>query len=56
MGDVFQPWIPLLGKQVALKLLKDTLVAAEDLRKRFEREVELHALKSDHIVEVTTME
>jgi len=39
---------------VALKLLKDTLLGSEDLRKRFESEVALYtALKSDHIVEVS---
>lgn len=54
MGDVFLAMDTLLGKQVALKLVKDTLVAAEDLRKRFEREVEVcAALKSDHIVELS---
>lgn len=53
MGDVFLAMDTLLGKQVALKLLKDTLIAQQELRKRFEREVALCvALKSDHIVEV----
>ncbi len=53
MGDVFLAMDTLLGQQVALKLLKDTLVASEELRKRFEREVALcAALKSDHIVQV----
>ncbi|GAA6619790.1 serine/threonine protein kinase [Scytonema sp. NUACC26] len=53
MGDVFLAMDTLLGRQVALKLLKDTLVASEDLRKRFEREVAVSAaLKSNHIVEV----
>jgi serine/threonine-protein kinase len=54
MGDVFVAVDTLLGKQVALKLLKDTLVASGELRKRFEREVALcAALRSDHIVEVS---
>jgi len=54
MGDVFLAMDTLLGQQVALKLIKDTLVAAQDLRKRFEREVALcAALKSDHIVEIS---
>ena len=54
MGEVFVAMDTLLGKLVALKLLKDTLVASAELRKRFEREVALcAALKSDHIVEVS---
>ncbi len=53
MGDVFLAMDTLLGKHVALKLLKDTLVTSAELRKRFEREVAVcAALKSDHIVEV----
>ncbi len=54
MGEIFLAMDTLLGKQVALKLLKDTLVESEELRKRFEREVALcAALKSDHIVEIS---
>ena len=54
MGDVFLAMDTLLGQQVALKLLKDTLVTSAELRKRFEREVAVSAaLKSDHIVQVT---
>jgi serine/threonine-protein kinase len=54
MGNVFLAMDTLLGKQVALKLLKDTLVTSEELRKRFEREVALcAALKGDNIVEVS---
>ena len=54
MGDVFLAMDTLLGKQVALKLLKDTLVASEALRNRFEREVAVcAALKSDNIVQVS---
>ena len=53
MGDVFLATDTLLGKQVALKLIKDALFGSEELRKRFEREVAVcAALKSDHIVEV----
>ncbi|MBV9390226.1 MAG: protein kinase [Chroococcidiopsidaceae cyanobacterium CP_BM_ER_R8_30] len=54
MGEVFVAMDILLGKLVAIKLLKDTLVASVELRRRFEREVALYAaLKSDHIVEVS---
>jgi len=54
MGEVFVAMDTLLGKQVALKLLKDTLSESEALRKRFEREVAIcAALKSDHIVEIS---
>ncbi len=54
MGDVFLAMDTLLGQQVALKLLKDTLVTSHQLRKRFEREVAVcAALRSDHIVEVS---
>ena len=54
MGDVFLAMDTRLGKQVALKLLKNTLVGSGELRKRFEREVALcAALKSDNIVEVS---
>jgi serine/threonine protein kinase len=54
MGDVFLAMDTLLGQQVALKLLKTSLVNSEELRKRFEREVAVcSALKSDHIVHVT---
>ncbi|MDF5722967.1 MAG: protein kinase [Rhizonema sp. PD37] len=54
MGDVFLAMDTLLGQQVALKLLKDTLVTSEELRKRFEREVTVSAaLKNDHIVQVS---
>lgn len=55
MGDVYLAVDTLLGgQQVALKLLKDTLIGVGELRKRFEREVALcAALKSDHIVQVS---
>jgi serine/threonine-protein kinase len=51
MGEVFLAMDTLIGKQVALKLLKDKLVGSTALRKRFEREVAIcAALKGDHIV------
>jgi eukaryotic-like serine/threonine-protein kinase len=54
MGDVFLATDTLLGKQVALKLLKGALINAEAFNKRFAREVSLcAALKSDHIVQVS---
>jgi len=54
MGDVFLAMDTLLGQQVALKLIKDTLVTSAMLRKRFEREVAVcAALKSDNIVQVS---
>ncbi|WP_019500232.1 protein kinase domain-containing protein [Pseudanabaena sp. PCC 6802] len=54
MGDVFLATDTLLGKQVALKLLKGALVDVEGFGKRFSREVALcAALKSDHIVQVS---
>lgn len=54
MGDVFVAMDTLLGQQVALKLLKDKLIASPSLRKRFEHEVAIcAALKSDHIVKVS---
>ena len=56
MGDVFLAMDTLLGQQVALKLIKDTLVAAQDLRKRFEREVALcAALKATTSLRSATM-
>ena len=54
MGNVFLAMDTLLGQQVALKLVKDTLVTSEELRKRFEREVTVSAaLKNDHIIRVS---
>ncbi|NJR17779.1 MAG: protein kinase [Calothrix sp. CSU_2_0] len=54
MGDVFLAMDTRIGKQVALKLLKDTLVASKEMRRRFEREIEIcAALDSEHIVQVT---
>lgn len=55
MGDVFLATDTRLGKSVALKLLKDPLIANDlDLRQRFERECAIcAALKSVHIVQVS---
>lgn len=54
MGDVFIARDVPIGKLVALKILKGSLVESADLRKRFEREVTLcAALKSDHIVNIS---
>ena len=49
MGEVLLATDTRLGQQVVLKLLKDTLVASQEMRKRFEREVAVcAALQSDH--------
>ncbi|MEH2365667.1 protein kinase domain-containing protein [Nostoc sp.] len=54
MGEVFLAMDTRVGQQVALKLLKDTLVASLEMRKRFEREVAVcAALQSDHIVKIS---
>ena len=54
MGDVFLATDTRVGQQVALKLLKDTLVASDEMRKRFEREIAIcAALQSDHIVKIS---
>jgi eukaryotic-like serine/threonine-protein kinase len=54
IGDIFLAMDTLVGQQIALKLLKDTLVISEELRKRFELEVAVSAaLKNDHIVRVS---
>ncbi|MBW4599469.1 MAG: serine/threonine protein kinase [Calothrix sp. FI2-JRJ7] len=54
MGDVFLAMDTRIGKQVALKILKDTLVESQEIRKRFEREIEIcAALDSEHIVQVS---
>ncbi|MFN6449936.1 MAG: serine/threonine protein kinase [Nostoc sp. DedSLP05] len=54
MGEVFLAMDTRVGQQVALKLLKDTLVASQEMRKRFEREVAVcAALQSDHIVKIS---
>ncbi|MBW4644055.1 MAG: protein kinase [Goleter apudmare HA4340-LM2] len=54
MGVVFLAMDTRMGKQVALKLLRDTLVSSQEVRKRFEREIEISAaLNNKHIVQVT---
>ncbi|MDB9373333.1 serine/threonine protein kinase, partial [Nodularia sphaerocarpa] len=54
MGDVLLATDTRVGQQVVLKLLKDTLVASQEMRKRFEREVAIcAALQSDHIVKIS---
>ncbi|MBW4599426.1 MAG: protein kinase [Calothrix sp. FI2-JRJ7] len=54
MGEVFLATDTRIGKNVALKLLKDKLVASGEMRKRFEREIEIcAALQSDHIIEIS---
>ncbi|MBW4564731.1 MAG: protein kinase [Mojavia pulchra JT2-VF2] len=54
MGEVFLATDTRVGHKVALKLLKDTLVASAEMRKRFEREVAVcAALQSDHIVKIS---
>ncbi|BAZ16717.1 serine/threonine protein kinase [Calothrix sp. NIES-4071] len=54
MGEVFLATDTRVGKDVALKLLKDKLVASGEMRKRFEREISIcAALQSDHIIEIS---
>ncbi|MBW4615579.1 MAG: protein kinase [Desmonostoc vinosum HA7617-LM4] len=54
MGEVYLATDTRVGQQVALKLLKDTLVASQEMRKRFEREISVcAALQSDHIVKIS---
>ncbi len=54
MGEVLLATDTRVGQQVVLKLLKDTLVASQEMRKRFEREVAVcAALQSDHIVKIS---
>ncbi|KAB8333814.1 protein kinase [Scytonema tolypothrichoides VB-61278] len=54
MGEVFLATDTRVGKNVALKLLKDKLVASGEMRKRFEREIAIcAALQSDHIIEIS---
>jgi eukaryotic-like serine/threonine-protein kinase len=53
MGEVFLAVDTLLGQQVALKLLKEKLLAEGDIRQRFEREVLLcAAIQSENVVQV----
>jgi eukaryotic-like serine/threonine-protein kinase len=54
MGEVLLATDTRVGQQVVLKLLKDTLVASQEMRKRFEREIAVcAALQSDHIVKIS---
>ncbi len=54
MGKVYVATDTLLGRQVAIKILKETLINTEAIRKRFEREICLcAALHSENIVQVT---
>jgi eukaryotic-like serine/threonine-protein kinase len=54
MGDVFLATDTRVGHQVALKLLKDTLVKSDEMRKRFKREIDIcAALQSDNIVKIS---
>jgi eukaryotic-like serine/threonine-protein kinase len=54
MGDVFLVTDTRIGQQVALKLLKNTLLESTEMRQRFEREVTISAaLPSEHIVKVS---
>ncbi|MHC5725234.1 MAG: serine/threonine protein kinase [Nostoc sp.] len=54
MGEVFLATDMRVGKDVALKLLKDKLIASGEMRKRFEREIAIcAALQSDHIIEIS---
>ncbi|MEH2250335.1 serine/threonine protein kinase [Nostoc sp.] len=54
MGEVFLATDMRIGKDVALKLLKDKLVASGEMRKRFEREIAIcAALQSDHIIGIS---
>jgi serine/threonine-protein kinase len=54
MGEVYLAMDTLLGKQVALKLLKPNYASTEAICKRFKREVSLcAALQSQNIVQVS---
>ena len=54
MGEVFLATDARVGKDVALKLLKDKFVASGEMRKRFVREIEIcAALQSDHIIGIS---
>ena len=54
MGEVFLATDTRVGKEVALKLLKDKWLASGEMRKRFEREIAIcAALQSDHIIEIS---
>jgi eukaryotic-like serine/threonine-protein kinase len=54
MGEVFLATDTRVGKQVALKLLRDKWLGSGEMRKRFEREIAIcAALQSDHIIEIS---
>lgn len=54
MGIVYQATDLVLGRQVAIKLLKTNWVESEGVRKRFEREVSLcAALQNENIVQIS---
>mgnify|MGYP001800365262 FL=1 len=54
MGEVFLATDTRIGKEVALKLLKDKWLASGEMQKRFEREIAVcAALQSDHIIEIS---
>ena len=54
MGEVFLATDTRIGKEVALKLLKDKWLASGEMRKRFEREIAIcAALQSEHIIEIS---
>ncbi|MEA5597128.1 protein kinase domain-containing protein [Rivularia sp. UHCC 0363] len=54
MGEVFLATDTRVGKEVALKLLKDKWLASGEMRKRFEREIAVcAALQSEHIIEIS---
>ena len=54
MGEVFLATDTRVGKEVALKLLKDKWLASGEMRKRFEREIKIcAALHSEHIIEIS---
>ena len=54
MGEVFLATDTRIGKEVALKLLKDKWLASGEMQKRFEREIAVcAALQSDHIIKIS---
>ncbi|MFH7030507.1 MAG: protein kinase [Heteroscytonema crispum UTEX LB 1556] len=54
MGEVFLATDTRVGKEVALKLLKDKWLASGEMRKRFEREIRIcAALQSEHIIAIS---
>ncbi|MGB3656142.1 MAG: serine/threonine-protein kinase, partial [Rivularia sp. (in: cyanobacteria)] len=54
MGEVFLATDTRIGKEVALKLLKDKWLASGEMQKRFEREIAIcAALQSDHIIKIS---